>query len=676
MISPLTAVTKQHRTPPAINGNILPSTPSSERLRAIAPSPITVIPRSKLRYSPSSPALDERTPPRRPPRPSVAQALSFSLRSQERAPSICSVGEDGISEIIQSYARLSNSHTDRGQSDGEGDIDVPIILDNGTRASENAISRHLDRTAVPQDIPEEVEDAEFLNVAPSAREDEENMTPGEFYRAHYKPQVMVRFNTHVFGAPAPGEANDENDNGPAEPESPGSHYDDDETSDRKASSSSSWYVPERRLTDFSDYNRDDVRHAAIEEEYEDNDSTPGVNTSTADPMAALPRAAVQAQGAPALDDREKTSPESFNTELITPAHDDVPLPIAPRGFSEQGVPRPHAHAHDGRHADPRFLPAKSSFRRSTAPVDPSVNVLAPAAITTLKRPKLIAPTPSNNTADGLQLDTTGRRSIDVDHERAIEHAGGTPGRPSRILEDRTTPPVPPLPKHLIKLPVQTEEVEDSDAEPSPQDPEEQRKLEISRLLDELEDPDIDPTPDTEAREDNGNLEESVSKPWPEDLARVNRNTTLELIVNQDSGVPVWCTLPIRRLSRPEFWQDKEDQALSKAIRWHDPPPKPQPFQQTGAVIFGQPPKRRTKWTFFYTSKSMPTLKGVMINDGTGKDHTRGKIKLNIKDEGVYEACGYDEDGRTEWMFQYLVTKRENTKSRRQKRARVSPPSFI
>jgi hypothetical protein len=214
-------------------------------------------------------------------------------------------------------------------------------------------------------------------------------------------------------------------------------------------------------------------------------------------------------------------------------------------------------------------------------------------------------------------------------------------------------------------------VEDEESGPSAPGSEERKKLDISRLLDELEDPDIDPVADSEAEDEDDLPEKLKPKPLPDDLAKVDRSTKLELIVNQDSGLPVWCTLPIRRVSRPEYWQAKEDQALGKAIRWGDPPPKPQPFQQTGAVHFGQPPKKRTQWTFFYNSKSTPTLKGVMINDGTGKDHTRGKIRLNIKDEGVYTACGYDEAGQVEWMFEYAVSKREKTKSRSQRRVRVS-----
>jgi hypothetical protein len=652
--------------------------------------------------------------------------------------------------------RFSNSHTDGNQSDGENDIEVPIILDNGTKASNNAIEKHVDRSAVLQDVPEEITDAEYLTVEPATREGEETMTPGEFYRAHYKPQVMVRFNTHVFGEPAPGEANDENDNGPLEPNSPGSQYDDDESSDRKASTTSSFYAPERRLTDFSDYNCDDVRHIVIDEEdEEDEDKTPGVMSATVDPLAArsvvdkdeeedddttpgvssftanppaaptLPVTAQIQAGAPALDEHDKPSPESFNTELITPAHDDIPLPIPPRGSSDQGVARPYP-PFDGKLVDRRFLPAKSSFRPSTAPNERPPNALTPAASNLLKRPKLIDSKPRNNTAEGLQLNTTGRRSIDADHERAIEHAGGTPGRPSRLLEERNTPPVPPVPQHLLSRPKPTPEAVPEAAETSRPVPQhllngdrpaseaeheisessrpvpqhlprrseptagaehevaesstpipvtERRyqlsKSDIAKLLDELEDPDVEPTPEAEDEKECEAPRPIARGPWPEDLAKVDKDTKLELIVNQDSGEAVWCRLPIRRLSRPEFWQDKEDQELSKAIRWRDPPPKPQPFQQTGAVIFGEPPKGRSKWTFFYSKKSMPTLKGVMVNDGTGKDHTRGKIKLNIEDAGVYSACGYDDSGQVEWMFQYLVSKREGAKSRRTKRIRVS-----
>ena len=588
--------------------------------------------------------------------------------------------------------RFSNSHTDAGKSEAGGDdIEVPTILDNGTGASEAAIERSIDRSVVSRNVPEEIQDEEFLNTMPTTREEEETMTPGEFYRAHYKPPVMVRFNTHVFGEPAPGESNDEDDNGPLEPTSPDSVYDDDETSDRKASTSSSFYAPERRFTDYSDFEfNDTVQHAVIDEEEEDS-VTPRAVDSVSDPMLALPLRVVQA-GHPALDAHDETSPASCNTELITPVHGDIPLPIPPRGSSDQGVPRPSPIL-DGRYTDRRFLPAKSSFRPSTAPTERPPNGLVPAATTILKRPKLIAPTPRNNTAEGLQLDTTGRRSIDVDHERAIEHAGGTPGRPSRALEGRNTPPVPPVPTHLLKLSAANLElaiaehvleasvIDNHVAQEDTSSPEVVREREIEELLNQMEDPDLPPcTSEVVAEAEGAEVDDEASpepKPWPEDLANVNRAMTLELIVNQDSGVPVWCTLPVRRLSRPEYWQKKEDQELAKAIRWRDPPPKPQPFQQTGAVIFGEPSKRRTKWTFFYTSKSMPTLRGVMINDGTGKDHTRGVIKLKIKHAGVYHACGYDEAGQVEWMFQYLVTLRHGKiNTRRQKRARVSCSSVL
>jgi hypothetical protein len=614
--------------------------------------------------------------------------------------SVYEEGEAEVTAIVQSYMRRCSDQGEEPQPEGDEEImEFPIVLDDGSSASASALSLCIDRRASAQRVPEDVTDADiemdedFLKVSPPGREGEEQLTPEEFIRSIYKLKVLVRFNTHVFGEPGPGDANDDDDNGSPESDRV-AHAEDEEEEDRKASDSWSFYAPERYpstsssfyapernpstsssfyapernpsisssfyapegpSTEFSEFCYDDtVRNTVIQEENEDeedDDATPRADppisasaffNQPADESAPAPP--------PALDTSEKT-PDSVNTELITPEHVDVPLPIPPRGFSEEGYRRPGPSLHD-KPTDRRFLPAKSASRPSTAPTgkEPKLKrsgglARAPEIVCLPKRAKRISP-PANE-GEGLGLDT-GRRSIDLDHERAIEHAGGTPGRTKRIVDDREAPPVPLLPDFLRDEPITDPEIMAAMAGPPR-------------------------TSYEDCEEDMG----PTDVPWPEDLAKIDKEMTIELEVTDNCAQILHCVLPVRRLSRPEFWQTKEDQALVKAIRWGDTvPPNPLPFQQTGAVVFGEAPKRRTQWLLFSGRRREAYLRGITIHNGSNSDRTSGKIKLNVDEIGVYNAFGYDIEGEVEWMFQYLVTFREPPSDQCRLTARVSHSFLI
>lgn len=694
----ITAIIYQHSTPPRSNRTSLPNTPSSDRLRRVAPGPLAIS-SSRLRYTPPSPPREARPP--------IGRQISFSPQRRAPAPptqpheevesepipfadvrSVYEEGEAEVTAIVQSYMRRTSAQSDDEQPEADEEVmEFPIVLDNRSAASESAlrlcIAKRPSEQRVPEDVTDEDEDTDedFLKVSPPVREEEERMTPEEYIRSIYKPKVLIRFNTHVFGEPAPGEANDDSDNGSPESDRV-AHVEEEADEDRKASTtssfyaperyssisssfyaperdasiSSSFYAPERPSTELSEFSYDDtVRNTVIqeEEEEEDNDTTPRACplTSTSAFFPQLPDEPALAPPPP-MDISERT-PDSVNTELITPDHDDVPLPLPPRGFSEEGYRRPGPTLHENP-TDRRFLPAKSAFRPSTAPTgkEPKLKrsgglARAPEIVCLPKRAKRISP-PSNE-GQGLGLDT-GRGSIDLDHERAIEHAGGTPGPPKRILDDREAPPVPLLPDFLRDEPITDPEIMAAMAGPPR-------------------------SPDYYTREELGPTDLPTT-PWPEDLARIDKEMTIELEVTDNNGLPLKCVLPIRRLSRPEFWQIKEDQEAAKADRWGDNPPKSQPFQQTGAVVFGEAPKKRTQWLLFSGKRLEAYLRKVVINHGPNQDQTTGKIKLNVDETGVYNAFGYDSEGEVDWVFQYLVTYREPPSDFCQKAARVSDDSLL
>lgn len=160
-----------------------------------------------------------------------------------------------------------------------------------------------------------------------------------------------------------------------------------------------------------------------------------------------------------------------------------------------------------------------------------------------------------------------------------------------------------------------------------------------------------------------------------DLADIDRSSFIDIHVDQE-GAPGWTTrMPFRRISRPQVWQDKEESALASALKWNDPPPKPQPFQQTGCLVFGQPPRERDKWIFHQELlHSMPVIRQVTVNGKDELDYMRKKVKLAIKDYGVYHACGHDSYGRVEWQFEYLVIHRTNKAGDILPNDRVSPLS--
>jgi len=170
-------------------------------------------------------------------------------------------------------------------------------------------------------------------------------------------------------------------------------------------------------------------------------------------------------------------------------------------------------------------------------------------------------------------------------------------------------------------------------------------------------------------------------------------------------------LPFRRISKPELWQGKEEAALQKAWKWNERPAKPQPFQQTGCVIFGQPPRQRDRWVFGLVdhgtdhddedcpyanadvnsdteitptatglgsgggecpSLPTPSLRTVHVSGDFTRDYMTNHIDLDIGEYGVYQVSGNDKFGRVQWQFEYLVIHQTNYQGDILPDQRVSP----
>lgn len=230
------------------------------------------------------------------------------------------------------------------------------------------------------------------------------------------------------------------------------------------------------------------------------------------------------------------------------------------------------------------------------------------------RPKTKAERPTH----GLQLSLTG--IVELDDWRCAD-AGVTPGPTSRRLATTSLEPLPPIPDLPAALP--------------------HRQV----------------TPVIDVGSGKAGPGTVIA---PSDLADFDRSTYIEIHVDQE-GAPGWTTrMPFRRISRPHIWQEKEEDALKAAWKWNDPPPKPQPFQQTGCIVFGQPPRERDKWILHQeVLHSMPAIRQVTVNGNEEQDYMRKKVKLAIKEYGVYHASGHDAYGRIEWQFEYLVIHRTN-----------------
>ena len=199
------------------------------------------------------------------------------------------------------------------------------------------------------------------------------------------------------------------------------------------------------------------------------------------------------------------------------------------------------------------------------------------------------------------------------------------------------------------------------------------------------------------------LTKSTSTNPSDELANFNHETYIEISVDNGPGQTAYkTTLPFRRISRPEVWQGKEEAALQRAWKWNERPAKPQPFQQTGCVIFGQPPRHRDKWVFGLVDHGtdhddedcphaneganadsgggrcgplpIPSIRTVNVGGDSTRDYMTNHVDLDIEEYGVYNVSGNDKFGRVQWQFEYLVIHQTNYQGDILPNQRVSPSS--
>lgn len=486
-------------------------------------------------------------------------------------------------------------------------VDVPILLDLGGRYADRSQSAPSIAGSVEAGrIPRDLREPDFLQVEPQPRMGNERMTPERYMRANYVPEVLVDFNTDVFAPRPAGQAPaalhpdeyDPHDRSPSpnptnnEPYVRGSITATATSVRSRSSTTSSFYAPERRDSLFENYR---FPQPVAYTQPGPSTGPDQVEHPNADRTPAR-RGLVDLPQEPSLAPHRVDSSDSIYSDLITPAHVSTALPHH----------QPDAEAPPA----PRHL----RFRG-----------LQPAAAEEYDDED------DDETVKGLELDT-GRGSIDSERARAVEHAGGTPRVKRKIRVNRPTPPVPAIPLHFartpfIKITPSVHEVMtiDSTFGTPPSIP---RKVAI-------ESP-------TEART------------WPEDLRNFDREMTVELHVDQERGPSYCVSMPFRRLTRPGFWQLREDEALARACTYNEEPPRPQPFQQTGAVVFGQESRGRDSWVLDNHSQAdTPILHAITANEDYTRSYTE-HVELNIDEAGIYHAYGLDRYGEVEWMFEYLV----------------------
>lgn len=598
-------ITNPHATPPRHTGpRPLPdSSPSTDRLRRIAPAPLRLVPRPRIEYAPGPavPAVLRRRPGSRRP-------ISFDLRAVDDVTRPEGSLEGDPVEWSQGFQQyLASQSNDGSQTPGSSNVRaVPILNDIDGRLSrriQEARAATPNAAAEDDHIPSELQEPEYTRVEPQTRIGAERLTPARYQRATYIPEVLVNFDTDVFSPRfdrAPIIVNDTHDPHDRTP-SPDANIlsmrnaSIDSYYTRAGSSTSSFYAPERRDTDFSAY-----RFPAADA------STLPVHNETYHAISTPSRVSLEHhQLEPALAPSNRIdSSDTIFSDLITPTH--VPTPLPPQS--------PESRTY----APPKKLRFKGKGRASTEEVEDD----------------------ESQETRGLQL-TSSRASIDSEHERAIEDAGGTPGRNrSRATKTDKPPPVPAIPLSYGKPPVLHVTASLFDfvlSEPEPQ-------------------PYPEPEPAVEEIKPKVTIVDPISEDlsWPEDLRKFDRETFVEIHVDQTDG-PSYCVrMPFRRMTEPEFWRDKEDETLIRSCRLKQDPPRVQPFQQTGAVIFGQHSRGRDSWYLEHPDWcSKPVLHAITANEDYTKSLT-DHVELDIKKAGIHHAYGHDEYGEVQWMFEYLV----------------------
>lgn len=623
-----------HATPPRHNDNVLPSSPSSARLRRVAPSPLKLASRSNLNFSSRSP--ESESPDYSKPRDGVkGRQLEYDHATKgevadDEQPQRGRTSDMLISERGGPIATHAQPQI-RGQLRGQATTKVINQAGRGGGAREHGNGAGFG-------------DAVEGPLGHDGSEDEERMTRGEWVRATHAREIKVNFRTDVFNieppraiSSVPTSPTSEDQHGPApHPVSPESVYSQWSRASLRGSFATFGVGRENSTFSMTPPAHLGYLQSFVDDEEDEDDPTassyggrdsealksgpPEEETETGDPEEPINWDDPEGVPVPIYlsgwellgDDQDEVEPSPATTvsELVTPDH------------YLSNLPNPDSDADD-------------------TPTKPRSRYNGPTKGLMLEL---------RNEQDPLVREYEDETEHDQEHDRNRRaDAGVTPAAAGRKGGTHDAAYAGRVPKYFPP-PVPTLRVS-------------------SPLTQSSHIPTLNHPITTSIPASTSSINDSTSNE-PTLLQDFDRKTYLEMLIDMDqrgtAGYKV--TLPFKRISKAEVWQEKEETALATAAKWHDPPPEPQPFQQTGCVVFGQPPRERDQWTFTYskthladdgsgrrTKTTLPSLRRVMVSTDDGPDYMTNKVHLQIAEYGVYIVCGYDRYGRVQWQFEYLVT---------------------
>ncbi|WVW87108.1 hypothetical protein I302_109165 [Kwoniella bestiolae CBS 10118] len=150
------------------------------------------------------------------------------------------------------------------------------------------------------------------------------------------------------------------------------------------------------------------------------------------------------------------------------------------------------------------------------------------------------------------------------------------------------------------------------------------------------------------------------------LKGFDRNMTIQLWVDQEGCRENRSSLRFIRSIKPSVFREREEKALKEAAAWCESPTRPECFQQSGCWEFGMDPKERDRWLFHHAAlEGLPVLRRLTINGDDKYDYLSRGATLQIKEPGVYSVCGVEERGKAEWKFEYLVQNKLSASTKEQ-----------
>ncbi|WWD20445.1 hypothetical protein CI109_104921 [Kwoniella shandongensis] len=142
------------------------------------------------------------------------------------------------------------------------------------------------------------------------------------------------------------------------------------------------------------------------------------------------------------------------------------------------------------------------------------------------------------------------------------------------------------------------------------------------------------------------------------LREVDRSMTVQLWVDQEGTRENRTSLKFIRSIKPSVFRQRELKSLRDATQWCESPTRPEMFQQSGCWEFGMEPKERDKWMFHHAAlEGLPVLRRLTTNLDDKHDYLSKGATLQIREPGVYAVYGSEDRGRAEWKFEYLVQPR-------------------